>query len=83
MKRVEYSLFWMNGEGHQPYATVQAAGAVLDGGHFVANGRYCGTLTGSAEACAAALVAMAVFAARELSIEEWEARLSASLPPNL
>jgi len=69
MRYIQYNLLQINGEGHQPYGAVAAAGATLEGGHFAQNGRMVGYLSGSDAAIEAALLALTPWGVKELSGE--------------
>lgn len=79
---IEYSLFFSNGEGTQPYVVVAPFGVGFDGGYCVEAGRYRGRLFGTAEQIADALTALTNFAVTLLTDTEIIAIVERCIPIN-
>lgn len=64
---IEYSLFFLNGQGQQPYETLAALSAHFDGGYYTENGRYRGRLTCDEDRLTDTVASLNIFGARQLS----------------
>lgn len=79
---VTYELFWLNGEGHQPYQTVLQKGMGFDGGLFAINNTMFGYLTGNSNKKAETIAACAAFQMVEITTAEALFWAEQSLPIN-
>lgn len=79
---IEYSLFFSNGEGTQPYSVIAPFGAGFDGGYFVETGRYRGRLFGTVPQITDALAALTNFAVTSLTDAEIVAIAEQCIPIN-
>jgi hypothetical protein len=79
---VTYELFWLSGEGHQPYSAIQQQGMSFDGGLYQYGNKYFGYLKGDITKKNTTIAACSAFSMVELTSAEALYWAEQSIPVN-